>query len=92
MEMKQDKIYILWIIIPDTTFASGDTIKFQMKSKRYPNGTETTKGPYSLTSSTNKLNLRARGRSFQVKYYSDAVDTQWRLGTWRASGQPDGTR
>jgi len=85
-------LYFMDKIIPDTTFASGDTIKFQMKSKRYPNGTETTKGPYSLTSSTNKLNLRARGRSFQVKYYSDAVDTQWRLGTWRASGQPDGTR
>ncbi len=79
-------------IIPDTKFESGTDIKFQLKSKRYPNGTETTKGPFTLTSSTNKLNLRARGRSFQAKYFSDAKDTQWRLGTWRAQAQADGTR
>ena len=24
--------------------------------------------------------------------FSDAIDTQWRLGTWRVRGQPDGTR
>ena len=63
-----------------------------MKSKRYPNGSEITKGPFTLSSSTTKLNLRSRGRSFQVKYFSDAADTSWRLGTWRAEGQADGTR
>ena len=87
MEMKQATICSLWI-----KFESGTDIKFQLKSKRYPNGSEITKGPFTLTSSTNKLNLRARGRSFQAKYFSDAVDTQWRLGTWRAQAQADGTR
>jgi len=51
-----------------------------MKSKRYPNDSETTKGPYSITSSTNKLNLRARGRSFQCKWYSDTTDVS--METW----------
>ena len=87
-----NNMYFLDKIIPDTKFESGTDIKFQLKSKRYPNGTETTKGPFTLTSSTNKLNLRARGRSFQTKYFSDTVDTQWRLGTWRAQAQADGTR
>ena len=87
-----NNMYFMDKIIPDTKFESGTDIKFQLKSKRYPNGTETTKGPFTLTSSTNKLNLRARGRSFQAKYFSDAVDTQWRLGTWRAQAQADGTR
>ena len=87
-----NNMYFMDKIIPDTKFESGTDIKFQLKSKRYPNGTETTKGPFTLTSSTNKLNLRARGRSFQTKYFSDTVDTQWRLGTWRAQAQADGTR
>ena len=87
-----NNMYFMDKIIPDTKFESGTDIKFQLKSKRYPNGAETTKGPFTLTSSTNKLNLRARGRSFQTKYFSDAKDTQWRLGTWRAQAQADGTR
>jgi len=87
-----NNMYFMDKIIPDTKFESGTDIKFQLKSKRYPNGTEITKGPFTLTSSTNKLNLRARGRSFQTKYFSDTVDTQWRLGTWRAQAQADGTR
>jgi len=87
-----NNMYFMDKIIPDTKFESGTDIKFQLKSKRYPNGAETTKGPFTLTSSTNKLNLRARGRSFQTKYFSDTVDTQWRLGTWRAQAQADGTR
>ena len=49
-------------------------------------------GETKVENKTNKLNLRARGRSFQAKYFSDAVDTQWRLGTWRAQAQADGTR
>ena len=87
-----DNLIFMSRIIPDTTFFSGSQIKFQMKSKRYPNGSEITKGPFTLSSSTTKLNLRSRGRSFQVKYFSDAADTSWRLGTWRAEGQADGTR
>ena len=87
-----DNIIFIDRIIPDTSFSTGSTMKFQMKSKRYPNDSETTKGPYSITSSTNKLNLRARGRSFQCKWYSDTTDVAWRLGTWRATGQADGTR
>ena len=79
-------------VIPDTSFGEGTTIKFQLKSKRYPNDSEITKGPYSITSSTNKLNFRTRGRSLQCKWYTDSTDVTWRLGTWRAQGQADGTR
>ena len=87
-----DNIIFMNKIIPDTAFGEGTTIKFQLKSKRYPNDSEITKGPYSITSSTNKLNFRTRGRSFQCKWYTDETDVTWRLGTWRAQGQADGTR
>ena len=87
-----DNIIFIKRIIPDTSFSEGTTLNFEIKSKRYPNDTEITKGPFAVTSSTNKLNLRSRGRSFQCKWSSSAVDTSWRLGTWRAEGQADGTR
>ena len=87
-----DNIIFINKLIPDTSFSTGNTIKFQLKSKRYPNDSEITKGPYSITSSTNKLNFRTRGRSFQCKWYTDETDVAWRLGTWRAQGQADGTR
>ncbi|HAI41460.1 MAG TPA: hypothetical protein DCM40_26775, partial [Maribacter sp.] len=89
-----NSIYFVNKIIPDTTFTGTGTkeIKFQMKSKLYPNTTETTKGPFTLAETKGKLNLRSRGRSFQSKYYSDTTDIGWRLGTWRMQAQQDGLR
>ena len=88
-----DQVFFMDRIIPDTTFAAGNTIKTEINTKKYPNDTNvTTKGPFSITSTQGKLDFRSRGRAFQVKIFSDAVDTQWRLGTWRVRGQPDGTR
>ena len=89
-----NSIYFVNKIVPDTTFTGTGTkeIKFQMKSKLYPNTTETTKGPFTLAETKGKLNLRSRGRSFQSKYYSDTTDIGWRLGTWRMQAQQDGLR
>tara|TARA_R100001530_G_scaffold113028_1_gene80026 strand:+ start:113 stop:1999 length:1887 start_codon:yes stop_codon:yes gene_type:complete len=89
-----NSIYFIDKIIPDTTFVGTGTkqIKFQMKSKLYPNTTETTKGPFTLAETKGKLNMRSRGRSFQSKYYTDNVDIGWRLGTWRMQAQADGLR
>jgi len=89
-----NSIYFVNKIIPDTTFVGTGTkqIKFEMKSKLYPNTSETTKGPFTLIETEGKLNLRSRGRSFQSKYYSDGLDIGWRLGTWRMQAQADGMR
>jgi hypothetical protein len=89
-----NSLYFVDKVIPDTTFTGGGTkeINFQMKTKLYPNTTETTKGPYTLAATDGRLNFRARGRSFQSKYYSDNADIGWRLGTWRMEAQPDGLR
>ena len=89
-----NSLYFVDKIIPDTTFTGGGTkeINFQLKTKLYPNTTETTKGPYTLASTDGRLNFRARGRSFQSKYYSDNTDIGWRLGTWRMEAQQDGLR
>lgn len=41
---------------------------------------------------TNQLNIRVRGRQLAVKIESDALGTQWQLGTPRLDLRPDGRR
>ena len=70
-----DNIIFMSRIIPDTTFSQGTSLNFTLKTKRYPNDSEITKGAFAVTSSTKKLNLRARGRSFQC-------NVQWESTSW----------
>ena len=79
-------------IIPDVTYTAGSNIKFTLKSKIFPQDSEITKGPFTISSTDQRLDMRARGRSFQARYESTATGVGWRLGTWRAEGRQDGSR
>ena len=58
-----DQVFFMDRIIPDTTFAAGNTIKTEINTKRYPNDANVvTKGPFSISSTQGKLDFRARGR------------------------------
>jgi hypothetical protein len=87
-----DSLYFMNRIIPDVTYSAGSNIKFTLKSKVYPQDSEITKGPFTISSTDQRLDMRARGRSFQARYESDATGVSWRLGTWRAEGRADGSR
>jgi len=79
-------------IIPDFDMSSG-TIQFSIITKQYPESTETiTKGPYTIGSSTQKVNLRARGRQARIKVSCESTGTKWRWGSVRVGVQPDGGR
>ena len=79
-------------IIPDFDMSSG-TIQFSIVTKQYPESTETiTKGPYTIGSSTQKVNLRARGRQARIKVSCESTGTKWRWGSVRVGVQPDGGR
>ena len=79
-------------LIPDMTLNDG-TIKFSITTKQFPESIqETEKGPFSITKSTNKIDLRARGRQGRVRVSCDAADTSWRWGSVRLSMQQDGRR
>jgi hypothetical protein len=57
----------------------------------YPQPTETyTKGPYTVTGTTAKLDLRLRGR--QVQFRVDGGNGYWQLGALRLDITPDGLR
>ena len=79
-------------IIPDYTISSNGSIEFSLTIKDYPNnGNEVTKGPYTITQNTRKIDLRARGRQMFVNV-SASSNSSWRWGSVRANIQPDGRR
>ena len=79
-------------LIPDITLNDG-TIKFSITTKQFPDSTqETEKGPFSITKSTSKIDLRARGRQGRVRVSCNSANTSWRWGSVRLSLQQDGMR
>lgn len=78
-------------LIPDYTFSTGESIKFSIKTRKYPADSFQEKGPFTINSNTQKVNMRARGRQSIVRVSADAAG-QWRWGSVRLAVQPDGER
>ena len=49
-------------------------------------------GPFDITSSTQKVDTRARARAIALKIENTAASQTWKLGTFRLDTQPDGRR
>ena len=49
-------------------------------------------GPFTITSTTEKVDTRARGRLLSLKVENDAAGQTWRYGSFRMDAQPDGRR
>jgi len=54
--------------------------------------TATTLSPFTITSSTDKIDTRARGRAMSLKIANTGSSQSWKLGTFRLDIQPDGRR
>jgi len=82
--------------IPDFKFVNGNS-KVSFVIKDYPADVsvaqgQRTIGPFTVTSTTDKVDTRARGRLAAVKIANDAVNESWRFGMFRFDIQPDGRR
>jgi hypothetical protein len=79
--------------IPDFQRLDG-TATVTILLKDYPSDTAASSslGPFSVTSSTQKIDTRARGRSASLKIANLSSGETWRYGTFRADIQPDGRR
>jgi len=80
--------------IPDFKYLEGDA-KVTLFFKAYPADTtnalgQTTVGPFTITSTTDKIDTRARGRLAAIKIENDALNDNWRYGIFRVDIQPDG--
>jgi hypothetical protein len=77
--------------IPDFKNLSG-TVNVTLKFRDYPSSTQRTNGPYAITSSTTKIDTRARGRQASLRIESDSTGDDWRFGTYRADIRQGGRR
>jgi hypothetical protein len=79
--------------IPDFKFLNGNA-KITLDLRDYPNDTASSSplGPFTITSSTDKIDTRARARLAALKVENDSIDENWRLGLFRVDIQPDGRR
>ena len=79
--------------VPDFKNLQGNA-KVTLGVKRYPQQSEstTTLSPFTINSSTDKKDTRARGRFVNIKIENTDVSESWRFGTLRIDIQPDGRR
>jgi len=93
--LQGDGEYIMSVkrFIPDFQVLTGNS-KITLLVNNYPNDTAVSSplGPFTVTSSTDKIDTRARGRLVALKIENDAVGETWRYGTLRLDAKPDGRR
>ena len=79
--------------LPDFVSQAGNTI-VELDLRNFPNQTAASSslGPFTITSSTNYQSCRARGRSVAVKISNTAVDSNWKMGTFRLDVHAGGRR
>jgi hypothetical protein len=98
LDMDGDGQYFLKInrFIPDFKNLEGNC-KVTLFLRNYPADTttlkgQTTIGPFTVDSSTDKIDTRGRARLASIKIENDGVDENWRYGIFRVDIQPDGRR
>ena len=79
--------------VPDFKVLDGNS-KITLLLNNYPTDTASSSplGPFTITSSTDKVDTRARGRLLAIKIENDAIGETWRYGTLRVDIKPDGRR
>ena len=79
--------------MPDYKFLVGNS-KVTLFISDYPSDTQegSPLGPFTITTTTDKVDTRARGRLLSLKIENDAAGETWRYGSFRMDAQPDGRR
>ena len=94
-DMRGDGEYIMKIrrFLPDFITQAGNT-QITLMLRNYPNNSAASSslGPFTITSSTDKVDTRARARAIALKIENTAAAQDWKLGTFRLDIQPDGRR
>jgi hypothetical protein len=79
--------------IPDFVSQTGNT-QITLQLRNYSNDSQASSalGPFTVTSSTTKVDTRARARAISLKIANTAASQNWKLGGFRLDIQPDGRR
>ena len=94
-DLRGDGEFIMKIrrFIPDFISQTGAT-RVTLELRNFPNDSQSSSalGPFDITSSTLKVDTRARARAIALKIENIAASQSWKLGTFRLDIQPDGRR
>ena len=94
-DLRGDGEYLMKIrrFLPDFITQAGDT-RITLFLRNYPNNSAagSSLGPFTITSSTDKVDTRARARAIALKIENTSTSQNWKLGTFRLDIQPDGRR
>jgi hypothetical protein len=79
--------------IPDFISQTGNT-RVTLNLRNFPNdaAASSSLGPFDVTTSTQKVDTRARARAIALKVENTSTSQSWKLGTFRLDTQPDGRR
>jgi hypothetical protein len=79
--------------IPDFISQTGNT-QITLNLRNYSNSTAASSslGPFTVSSSTTKVDTRARARAVALKIENTSTSQDWKLGTFRLDVQSDGRR
>ena len=89
-----NEVMFLNRVIPDFDLSDG-SLTFSIKTKDFPESNtsrEKPNPPHTVTNSTAKIDMRARGRQGRVRVSCNAAGTSWKWGSIRLAIQPDGRR
>jgi len=90
-----DGEYMLKIrrVIPDFLSQTGDA-RVTLNLKNYPTDAQASSslGPFTSSTTTTKIDTRARARAIALKVDNTGSTQHWKLGTFRLDIQPDGRR
>ena len=80
-------------VLPDFLQQTGDA-RITLNLKNYPTDSQASSslGPFTTTTSTTKIDTRARARAISLKVDNTSTKQHWKLGTFRLDIQPDGRR
>jgi len=94
-DLRGDGEFIMKIrrFIPDFISQTGTT-RVTLQLRNFPNDSQASSalGPFDITSSTKKIDTRARARSVALKVENTGASQSWKLGAFRLDIQPDGRR
>ena len=94
-DIRGDGEFIMKIrrFIPDFISQTGNT-RVTLNLRNFPNDTAASSslGPFDISSSTQKVDTRARARAIALKVENTGSSQSWKLGTFRLDMQPDGRR
>ena len=78
--------------VPDFTSLAND-LTVTLTLEDYPQSTTSQTTTGTVSSTTDKINIRGRGRSVKLNFATNTVDdTNWRLGSMKLQLRPDGRR